>query len=133
MILRVEHIGIAIKSLGLSDDVFARLLGTSAFKHEPVEREKVTTSFFKTGETKIELLQSGPGGTIAGFIERKGEGLHHIAFETDDIEAEMKRLRDSGFTLINDRPVPGADNKLVFFVHPRSCNGVLVEFCQEIK
>ena len=131
---KVEHIGIAVKDLAISVPVFEKLLNTNCYKTEPVESEKVNTAFFKQGETKIELLEStGPNGVIAKFIERKGEGLHHIAFDVADINAEMKRLHAEGFVLLNEEPSPGADNKLVCFLHPKGTGGVLIELCQERK
>lgn len=131
---KIEHIGIAVKNLSVSNDLFARLLGTAAYKSETVESEGVTTSFFKTGENKIELLEATrPDSPIAKFIEKRGEGIHHIAFDVDDIHAEMRRLQAEGFTLLNAEPKRGADNKLVCFVHPKDANGVLVELCQEIR
>jgi methylmalonyl-CoA/ethylmalonyl-CoA epimerase len=134
MLLNIEHIGIAVKSLADANDLYTRLLGVAPYKEESVASEHVTTSFFKTGETKIELLQaSDPNSAIAKFIEKKGEGIHHIAFEVSNIEAEMARLQAEGFVLLNEVPKKGADNKLVCFIHPKSANGVLVELCQEIK
>lgn len=128
----VEHIGIAVKDLTLSIPLFEKLLNTTCYKTESVDSEKVDTAFLQTGETKIELLQSiTTDGVIAKFIEKKGEGLHHIAFEVTDIKLEMKRLRDEGFVLLNEEPKPGADNKLVCFLHPKNTNGVLIEICQE--
>ena len=128
----VEHIGIAVKDLSLSIPLFEKLLNTTCYKTESVDSEKVDTAFLQTGETKIELLQSiTTDGVIAKFIEKKGEGLHHIAFEVTDIKLEMKRLRDEGFVLLNEEPKPGADNKLVCFLHPKNTNGVLIEICQE--
>lgn len=130
--LKVEHIGIAVKSLANAVPLFEKLLNTSCYKTEPVESEKVTTAFFRQGDTKIELLESSePDGVIAKFIDRKGEGMHHIAFEVEDIEAEMKRLQAEGFILLNETPKPGADNKMVCFLHPKNTNGVLVELCME--
>jgi methylmalonyl-CoA/ethylmalonyl-CoA epimerase len=129
--LKVEHIGIAVKSLGTSIPLFEKLLNSKCYKTESVESENVTTAFFKTGDTKIELLESSTiDGVIAKYLEKKGEGIHHIAFEVSDIRAEMKRLQDEGFTLINAHPKPGADNKLVCFLHPRDTHGVLVELCE---
>ena len=129
---KIEHIGIAVKDLAISVPLFEKLLNSSCYKTEQVETEKVNTAFFKTGETKIELLEStDPNGVIAKFIERKGEGLHHIAFDVADIQAEMKRLQNEGFILLNEEPKPGADNKLVCFLHPKGTNGVLIELCQE--
>jgi methylmalonyl-CoA/ethylmalonyl-CoA epimerase len=132
--LRVEHIGIAVKDMAGAEKLYEILLGTSCYKKEVVESEKVTTAFFQKGETKIELLESSdPEGVIAKFIEKKGEGLHHIAFEVEDIRAEMERLRSEGFKLLMEEPKKGADNKLICFVHPKSANGVLMELCQTIK
>ena len=132
--LKVEHIGIAVKDLAHSMPLFEKLLNTACYKTEAVDSEQVTTAFFRQGDTKIELLEStDPQGVIARFIEKKGEGIHHIAFEVADIEAEMKRLQAEGFTLLNDTPKPGADNKLVCFLHPKGTNGVLVELCMERK
>lgn len=131
---KVEHIGIAVKNLANSIPLFEKLLNAPCYKTEMVETEKVNTAFFRQGETKIELLEStDPEGVIARFIEKKGEGLHHIAFDVTDIEAEMKRLQGEGFVLLNDKPKQGADNKLVCFLHPKHTNGVLVELCMEKK
>ena len=131
---KVEHIGIAVKSFSNSVPLFEKLLNTSCYKTELVESENVNTAFFKQGETKIELLEStDPNGVIAKFIEKKGEGIHHIAFDVEDIEAEMERMKKEGFILLNEKPKKGADNKLVCFLHPKSTNGVLIELCQEIK
>lgn len=130
--LKVEHIGIAVKTLADSVPLFEKLLNSQSYKTETVESEKVNTAFFQKGETKIELLEStDPGGVIARFIEKKGEGIHHIAFDVENIEAEMERLKKEGFVLLNDMPKPGADNKLVCFLHPKNTNGVLIELCQE--
>jgi len=129
---KVEHIGVAVKSLKASIPLFEKLLNSQCYKTEAVESEKVNTAFFKSGETKIELLESSnPEGIIARYIEKKGEGLHHIAFEVQDIIVEMKRLKEEGFVLLNEDPKPGADNKLVCFLHPKHTNGVLIELCQE--
>lgn len=129
---KTEHIGIAVKNLAISIPLFEKLLNSPCYKTELVESEKVNTAFFKKGDTKIELLESTDAdGVIAKFIEKKGEGLHHIAFEVEDIRAEMKRLQDEGFILLNTQPKQGADNKLVCFLHPKSTNAVLVELCQE--
>lgn len=129
----VEHIGIAVKSIAESDELFHRLLGSPSYKHEHVPDQMVTTSFFKAGSTKIELLEaSHPDSPVQKFLEKKGEGIHHIAFEVDDIRAEMERLQNEGFQLLQAEPTVGADNKLVCFIHPRSANGVLVEICQSI-
>src|SRR5436309_3169204 len=131
--LKVEHIGIAVKELAASIPLFEKLLNSSCYKTETVEGENVNTAFFKQGETKIELLESNaPDGIIARYIEKKGEGIHHIAFEVDDIETEMQRLKNEGFILLNDKPKEGADNKLVCFLHPKSTNNILVELCQSI-
>lgn len=131
---KVEHIGIAVKDLSLSIPLFEKLLNITCYKTELVESEQVNTAFFKQGETKIELLESADAnGVIAKFIEKKGEGMHHIAFDVDDIEAEMKRLQQEGFVLLNESPKAGADNKLVCFLHPKTTNGVLIELCQEKK
>jgi methylmalonyl-CoA/ethylmalonyl-CoA epimerase len=132
--IRVEHIGIAVKELAVSVPLFEKLLNTSCYKTETVESEKVNTAFFQKGETKIELLESStPDGVIAKFVEKKGEGMHHIAFETEDIVAEIDRLKQQGFVLLNEVPKKGADNKLVAFLHPKTTNGVLIEICQGIK
>lgn len=130
---KIEHIGIAVKDLSASVTLFEALLNTPCYKTETVESEHVSTAFFKTGESKIELVQDSSGGTITKFIEKRGEGIHHIAFEVADIGAEMKRLQAAGFQLLHTEPRKGADNKLVCFVHPKSTNGVLMELCQEIK
>lgn len=132
--MRVEHIGIAVKALEESNPLFAALLGSDHYKIETVESEGVATSFFKSGATKIELLEATRADSpIAKFIEKRGEGIHHIAFEVDDIHAEMKRLAEAGFRLLQDAPKRGADNKLICFLHPKTTNGVLVELCQEIR
>ena len=132
--LKVEHIGIAVKTLADSVTLFEKLLKSQCYKTETVESEKVNTAFFKTGDTKIELLESiDENGVIAKFIEKKGESLHHIAFEVENIESEMERLKSEGFILLNENPKKGADNKLVCFLHPKSTNGVLIELCEEIK
>lgn len=130
---KIEHIGIAVKNLEFSNRLFEKLLGTASYKEEEVASEGVKTSFFKTGTNKIELLEAvNPESPIAKFIEKKGEGIHHIAFDVTDIEAEMKRLQLEGFVLLNEVPKKGADNKLVVFLHPKHTNGVLIELCQEI-
>jgi len=132
--LKVEHIGIAVKDLAVSVPLFEQLLNCSCYKKEEVSGEQVNTAFFQKGETKIELLEStAPEGVIAKYINKKGEGIHHIAFEVADIYAEMKRLKDAGFILLNEQPKDGADNKLVCFLHPKGTNGVLVELCMEKK
>ena len=131
---KVEHIGIAVKELSVSIPLFEKLLNSSCYKTESVDSEQVNTAFFQTGDTKIELLESAStDGVIARFIDKKGEGIHHIAFEVSDIFAEMKRLTAEGFTPLNEVPKKGADNKLVAFLHPKSTNGVLIELCQEIR
>jgi methylmalonyl-CoA/ethylmalonyl-CoA epimerase len=130
---QVDHIGIAVKDLQVSIPIFEKLLNCACYKKEAVESEKVTTAFLLKNSTKIELLEStDPEGVIAKFIAKKGEGMHHIAFEVADIVIEMERLRNEGFTLLQDSPKKGADNKLVCFVHPRETNGVLIELCQTI-
>ena len=134
MIRKIEHIGIAVKNLESSNTLFKKLFGKDHYKTEAVESEKVMTSFFMLGETKIELLQAGdPSSAISRFIDKKGEGIHHIAYDVDDIRAEMNRLKGEGFELLSEEPKEGADNKLICFLHPRSTNGVLVELCQEKK
>ncbi|HEY6978264.1 MAG TPA: methylmalonyl-CoA epimerase [Chitinophagaceae bacterium] len=131
---KIEHIGIAVKELSVSIPLFENLLNAHCYKTERVETEKVNTAFFQKGETKIELLESlSPEGIIARYIEKHGEGMHHIAFEVEDIETEMKRLSELGFQLLNTVPKPGADNKLVCFLHPKNTNGVLIELCQSIE
>ncbi len=131
---KAEHIGIAVKSLSISIPLFEKLLNINCYKTELVESEQVNTAFFISGGTKIELLESlSADGVIAKYIERKGEGMHHIAFEVEDIEVEMKRLQGEGFILLSEKPKQGADNKWVCFLHPKSTNGVLIEICQEKK
>ncbi len=132
MMLKIEHIGIAVKDLNNSNELFKKLFGQAHYKTEEVQSEGVNTSFFQIGENKIELLvATNPDSPIAKFIEKKGEGIHHIAFDVADIRAEMKRLEGEGFVLLNQEPKPGADNKLVCFLHPKGTNGVLIELCQE--
>ena len=132
--LKIEHIGIAVKNIEESNNLFAKLFARQPYKTEVVESEGVSTSFFQMGESKIELLEAtNPNSAIAKFIEKRGEGIHHIAFDVEDIYAEMKRLEGEGFQLINAEPKRGADNKLVCFLHPKGTNGVLIELCQEIK
>lgn len=134
MIKKIEHIGIAVKSLDNSNALFKKLFGMPHYKVESVESESVSTSFFMLGETKIELLEAtDPGSTISKFIEKKGEGIHHIAYEVDNLEAEMQRLKSEGFELINQTPKDGADNKRICFLHPKTTNGILVELCEEKK
>ena len=133
MINKIEHIGIAVKDLDKSNELFKKLLNTPSYKTEQVPAEKVSTSFFKNGDSKIELLSADdPSSAIAQFIDKRGEGLHHIALDVDDIHAEVKRLKDEGFEPASTEVFEGADNKLVFFFHPKSTNGVLIELCQEI-
>ncbi len=131
--MKIEHIGIAVKSLESSNDLFKKLFNTSHYKIEGVASEGVMTSFFKVGDNKVELLEAtSEDSPIAKFIEKRGEGIHHIAFEVTDIFAEMKRLESEGFTLLNKEPKAGADNKLICFLHPKGTDGVLIELCQEI-
>jgi len=131
---KIEHIGIAVRDLNESNDLFAKLFGTPHYKIEEVASEGVRTSFFQSGPNKIELLEATTEESpIAKFLEKKGEGIHHIAFAVDDIGQEIARLKKEGFTVLNDTPKKGADNKLVAFLHPKGTNGVLVELCQEIK
>lgn len=131
---KIEHIGIAVRDLESSCDLYEKLLNTNCYKKEEVASEGVKTAFFKTGENKIELLSaSHTDSPIAKFLEKRGEGIHHIAFDVEDIYAEMERLKQEGFVLLNEVPKPGADHKLVCFLHPKGTNGVLVELCQEIK
>ena len=130
--MKLEHIGIAVKSLGFSDDLFEKLLGKKSYKTESVEREGVKTSFYNAGESKIELLEvSREDSPISKFIEKKGEGIHHLAFGVENILEEIERLKKEGFIFISEEPKEGADNKLVVFLHPKCTNGVLVEICQE--
>lgn len=132
--LKIEHLGIAVKQLSVSIPLFESLLNTPCYKTEAVHTEAVNTAFFKTGESKIELLEATSADSpIYKFIEKKGEGIHHVAFEVKDIYAEMERLSQAGFTILNEKPKTGADNKLVCFLHPKSTNGVLIELCQEIQ
>ena len=132
--LKLEHIGIAVSDLSTSVPLFEKLLNSQCYKKENVDSEKVVTAFFKTGDCKVELLESAdPDGVIAKFISKKGEGLHHLAFEVDDIFSEMKRLASAGYVLLSEEPKRGADNKLVVFLHPKTTGGVLVELVQEIK
>jgi methylmalonyl-CoA/ethylmalonyl-CoA epimerase len=132
--IKLEHIGIAVKNLEESIPVFEKLLNTPCYKQEKVDSENVNTAFFKKGESKIELLESTTeDGVIGKYIDKKNEGIHHLAFEVANIETEMKRLLEAGFVLLNTAPKKGADNKLVCFLHPKSTNGVLIEICQEIR
>lgn len=132
--LKIEHIGIAVKNFETAVPLFEKLLNTPCYKTEPVISEQVNTAFFKKGESKLELLEStDPGGVIARFIDKKGEGVHHIAFEVADIHAEMARLQAEGFVLLNENPKKGADNKWICFLHPKNTHGILIELCQEIR
>jgi|TARA_R110000787_G_C13278794_1_gene432226 methylmalonyl-CoA/ethylmalonyl-CoA epimerase len=134
MIQKIEHIGIAVKDIKKATETYTKLFNQSPYKTEAVESENVITTFFKTGENKIELLEAtSEESAIYKFIEKKGEGIHHIAFDVDDIYTEMERLSKEGFIVLNEQPKKGADNKLVCFLHPKSVNGVLIELCQEIK
>lgn len=134
MIKKIEHIGIAVKNINQSNELFKKLFGKEHYKIENVESEGVSTSFFMLGETKIELLEATTeNSAIAKFIDKKGEGIHHIAYEVDNLEAEITRLKTEGFVMINSEPKNGADNKRICFLHPKSTNGVLVELCEEVK
>lgn len=129
--MHIDHIGIAVKNLDEAVKTYEKILNTTCYKREVVEGEKVDTAFFQTGESKVELLGgTSPDSVINTYIEKRGEGIHHVAFEVDDIIAEMKRLKEEGFTLLNEKPKKGADNKLVAFLHPKGGHGVLVELCQ---
>jgi methylmalonyl-CoA/ethylmalonyl-CoA epimerase len=131
---KIEHIGIAVKKLSSSNELFAKIFGRAHYKTEDVPSEGVSTSFFLAGENKIELLEAtSPESPIAKFIDKRGEGIHHVAFEVEDIYSEMKRLEKEGFKLLSPEPKPGADNKMVCFLHPKDTNGVLIELCQERK
>lgn len=132
MMNKIEHIGIAVKDISASNELFSKLFGEPHYKVEEVKSEGVKTSFFKIGNNKIELLEATKADSpIAKFIEKKGEGIHHIAFDVDNIEEEIKRLKNEGFVVLNEQPKKGADNKLVAFLHPKTTNGVLIELCQE--
>ena len=132
--MKAEHIGIAVKDLNTSIPLFEKLLNTDCYKKETVETENVITAFFKTGESKIELLQSTvENGVIEKFISKKGEGIHHIAFEVENIYDEIKRLKKEGFIFLNEEPKKGADNKMICFLHPKTTNGILIELCETIK
>ena len=131
---KLEHIGIAVRDISKANKLFARLFGREHYKVENVETEGVTTSFFEIGGVKIELLEAtNSASPIANFIERRGEGIHHLAFEVSDIDQALKKYADLGFEIVNQEPKKGADNKLIFFLHPKSSNGVLIELCQELK
>ena len=134
MIEKIEHIGIAVKNLDEANKIYEQLLGTPPYKIETVNSEEVKTSFFKTGESKVELLQATKDESAIGkFIAKKGEGIHHIAFAVKDIYKEINRLKEDGYNIINESPKKGADNKLVCFIHPKNTKGVLIELCQEIR
>ena len=134
MVNKIEHLGIAVKNIEAANTTYEKLLGIKPYKSEAVESEGVTTSFFMLGESKVELLEATKEDSpIAKFIEKKGEGIHHLAFETNDLDAELKRLQGEGFELLKGFPKKGADNKMVAFLHPRDTSGVLVELCMEIK
>jgi methylmalonyl-CoA/ethylmalonyl-CoA epimerase len=131
---KIDHIGIAVNDIASTGKLYETLLNTSVYKIEEVESEGVKTAFLQSGPNKIELLEAtSPDSPIRKFIEKRGEGIHHIAFDVDDIEVEMARLKQEGFILLSEKPMPGADNKLVCFIHPKSANGVLIELCQEIR
>ena len=130
---KIEHIGIAVSNLEESSIIYEKLFGAPAYKQEEVASEGVKTAFFKSGPNKIELLEgTNPESPIAKFIAKKGEGIHHIAFDVDDIVSEIERLKKEGFIILNETPKKGADNKMIVFLHPKSTNGVLIELCQEI-
>lgn len=132
--MHIDHIGIAVKDLEAAIETYEKILQTSCYKREVVESQKVETAFLKTGESKVELLgATEPDSVIAKYIEKKGEGMHHVAFEVDDIESEIERLKSEGFTLLSDAPKPGADTKKIVFMHPKSSSGVLVELCQTVE
>jgi methylmalonyl-CoA/ethylmalonyl-CoA epimerase len=134
MIRKIEHLGIAVQDIEASNALFAKLLNTAPYKMEVVEREGVMTSFFQLGESKVELLQAmNPDSPIAKYLEKNKQGIHHIAFDVDDIYAEMERLEKEGFVLLSNEPKPGADGKIIVFLHPKSTNGVLIELCQDTK
>lgn len=131
---KIEHIGIAVKDLEVSNAIYTQLLGAAPYKEEEVTSEHVKTSFFTTGESKIELLAAtDPSSPIAKFIQKRGEGMHHIAFAVTDLESEIARLKAAGFTFVSETPKLGADNKRIVFVHPKDCSGVLIELCEELK
>ncbi len=132
--MHIDHIGIAVDDLEEAVDTYEKLLNGECYKREVVEEQKVETAFFETGQSKVELLgATDPDSVIAKYVAKKGEGMHHVAFEVDDIHAELNRLRDEGFTVLSDEPSLGADSKLVAFVHPKDNHGVLVELCQSIE
>lgn len=132
--MHIDHIGIAVKDLEAAIETYEKLLQVTCYKREVVKSQKVETAFLQTGESKVELLgATGPDSVIAKYIEKKGEGMHHVAFEVDNIESEIERLKEEGFALLSDVPTPGADNKKIVFMHPKNSNGVLVELCQTVK
>jgi methylmalonyl-CoA/ethylmalonyl-CoA epimerase len=132
--MMIDHIGVAVKNIEEAINIYEKILDTPCYKREIVESQKVETAFFRTGDSKVELLgATSPDSVIHSFIEKRGQGIHHIAFEVGDIEKEMNRLRDNGFTFINDEPLPGADNKRICFLHPKGSHGVLIELCESIK
>ena len=134
MIKKIEHVGIAVKDLKKSKELFKKLLGQASYKTETVESENITTSFFKIGKQKIELLKStSENNSISRFLDRRGEGMHHLALHVEDIPKEIQRLENEGFSFVSKTPVKGADNKMIVFLHPKTTNGVLIELCQEIK
>ena len=134
MIKKIEHVGIAVKDLEKSNKLFKKLLGQASYKTENVESENVATSFFKIGEQKIELLKStSENSSVSRFLERRGEGMHHLALHVEDIPKEIQRLENEGFSFVSKTPVKGADNTMIVFLHPKTTNGVLIELCQEIK
>ena len=134
MIKKIEHVGIAVKDLEKSNELFKKLLGKTSYKTENVESENVTTSFFKIGDQKIELLKStSENSSVSRFLDRRGEGMHHLALHVEDIPTEIQRLENEGFSFVSKTPVKGADNKMIVFLHPKTTNGVLIELCQEIK
>ena len=132
--MNIDHIGIAVKNLDTAVETYEKLLNTACYKREVVESQNVETAFLKTGQSKVELLgATDPESVITKYIEKRGEGMHHVAFEVDDIHTEIERLKSEGFTLLNDVPMPGADQKQIAFLHPKSSNGVLVELCQSVE
>lgn len=132
--MHIDHIGIAVRDLEQAVETYQKILNRPCLKREIVETQQVETAFFETGESKVELLgATAPGSVIDSYIKKKGEGLHHVAFEVENIEAEIERLKKEGFSILNDTPQPGADHKRIAFLHPKSCNGVLVELCQSTK
>ncbi len=134
MIKKIEHVGIAVKDLEKSNNLFKKLLGSANYKMETVETENITTSFFKLGDQKIELLKSASNsGSISRFLDKRGEGMHHLALHVEDISKEIQRLEKEGFSFVSKIPTKGADNKMIVFLHPKTTNGVLIELCQEIK